>query len=945
MSNNGKRKKQTVDVKTGNAQASGNVLDLRSIAAKKQVEKAQRERKLKEMAAKKAVKASKTRKKKKQKATSTTATPKAKPAAKAAKVAKPKKRLAATPKPKKKKVEHDFGDQMLMSLEHSSVASESVQPSKQELDFWNEDGVDAAKMSSSSRQLRKQRKKERAEKRKQREDIRAEHRAAVQEARIQAREAAQTEKAQKKKKQSDTRTLKTEAKTASKKVNKKTKATKSKKAEKLAAKAAKQKRADQRKKRAPKTKQEMAGSGVWARPIADTALDRAQKKADKKKLPSFGFSFEAFGKPLIGFALLALVFVIPASVSAVLNKGGGLENVVVQGAEEAFGHLQQAGDDLQGLQFGEAQQQFASAGLAFEQANAEIENLNGVVASAAKYIPGKGKTFYSGVHLLAAGEELAAAGELLSAAMDELNSVDLQAVARDENAGITSLLLVIHSALDPANQHIQSAVEHMSEVDPSSVPAEYQDLIVQAQDMLPLVADTVSESLGTTELLLSFLGHDAQKRYLVLFQNNYELRPTGGFIGSVALIDISNGVVTGLEVPGGGVYDIAGQQRAQVVSPAPLHLVNPHWNIQDANWFPHFPSSALKVQDFFESARQPSVDGVITLVPSVIEELIGATGPIDMTEEFDVVITEDNFYEEVQVRAEEKYDVTTESKKIIGEMTPLLFNNLFSAAEDPEQLVEIATVVRDAMIRKDILVYMNDTEAQQLFSDRDWSGELKETDRDYLGVFHANIGGGKTSQAVEEVVKHHARIDEDGTVVNTVTLTRVHKGDPESELEGEVNTDYVRFYVPEGSVLLAADGFESPDPALFMKPISTYDTDEDLEAVQGDVLLNTTTGISKNTEYGKTVFGGWTRTAPNESSTITIEYRLPFTIETNKFWQATDRYSLLVQKQPGYDVFFTSDVTLPSNMQVLRRYPDTYTGNTQLLLTEDYFVGMLLTRS
>lgn len=881
MSNKQKRKdkKQAIDIKHGSGSSSSkNVLDLRSIVAKKEVEKARRERQLKEIAAQNALKASRQK--------TIVDSPVRKKRA--------KKRTDVVHVEVKKPVKHvtqEVGDTMLMDMEKTGSFNRHV-ASDEEMSFWNSEVLEESTDTRiSGKQLRAQR-------RQQRKQLKS---AAREQALLRKKERA----AQAKPKQEKPKVV--QAKT-------------------------------QRKK-----KRKQAAS--LTRPLHDSAIDTAQKKAKKRELPSFGVTFRAIGKPVVTFALIASIFVLPASVSAILNGGGSLEESVTQSAEEAFVHLQQAGNELQGFQFDAAEQEFASASLAFEQANQQIDNLNGVVSSVAKYVPGKGRTFHAGVHLLAAGEDLAAAGEILSAAMQELHTVDLGSVAEDEDTGITSLLLVLHSALVPASEHINSAVEHMNNVPVSAVPEDKRELVEQAQELLPLVSDTVDESLGTIELLLAFLGHEESKRYLVLFQNNHELRPTGGFIGSIALIDIRKGVVTGLQVPGGGVYDVAGQQRVQVISPGPMHLVNPHWNIQDANWFPHFPSSALKVQAFFESAGQPSVDGVITLVPSVIEDLIAATGPIDLTEDFGVIIDENNFYQEVQVRAEEKYDVTRESKRIIGEMTPKLFNNIFAAAENPEQLIEIASSVRDALSRKEILVYMNDEELQQLFSQRDWSGELKQTDRDYLAVIHANIGGGKTSQVVEEVVKHRAEIQEDGRIVNTVTVTRVHKGDPDSILEGVVNTDYVRFYVPEGSTLVSADGFESPDPALFMKPIATYDVDEDLERISGEVLLSSKNGVSTNTEYGKTVFGGWTTTPVNESSTVTISYTLPFTIETGRLWGTVDRYSLLVQKQPGYDVFFTSDVSLPSNMTALEKYPPEYSGNTQMLLTQDFFAGMLIQRN
>lgn len=690
--------------------------------------------------------------------------------------------------------------------------------------------------------------------------------------------------------------------------------------------------------RAPRDRSRGDGA-FWNRPVRDAELEKAKKVA----LPGFGVNFAQVGKPLLIFAAIAFVVILPPSVYGMINGTGNLEAIVTQTAEEAFVHLQEAGGLVQEFNFDAAQTEFEEAVRSFAAAQQEIDRLNGVVVAVAKYVPGKGKQFHTGQLLLQAGSELALAGEQATKALTVLEGTDIASVANDEDNGITPVLVVIHSALVPTQAHVSTANEYLQQISLDDIPSDKKDLVQTVQNALPIIDKEMLKAVTTTEALLQLLGHESSKRYLVLFQNNHEMRPTGGFIGSLALIDIDRGVVTGLDVPGGGVYDVAGQLDERVVSPGPLHLVNPHWNIQDANWFPHFPTSAEKVLWFYENSGGPTVDGVITLVPRVIEQLLEVSGPIDLTEEFGVVIDKNNFYDEVQVRAEEKFDVTTESKRIIGAMTPLLFNQLFTAAGEPESLLGLLATIQNSLDNKDMLLYMRDAELQHTFSRRDWTGELRTADRDYLAVVHTNIGGGKTDSAMEEVVTHNAAIQEDGRIIDTVTIARVHKGDSAKPFENVNNVDYVRFYVPKGSTLLSATGFETPQLNLFQQPQAGYTQDKDLSLVSGDVVVHERTGVSENAEFEKTVFGGWTQTAVGESSVVTIEYELPFRVDVESLWQQSDRYSLLVQKQPGaFDHFFISTVDIPQTIKATRWYPPGYDGSTQMVLRADYFAGMVI---
>lgn len=684
--------------------------------------------------------------------------------------------------------------------------------------------------------------------------------------------------------------------------------------------------------------EENESRGFFLRPLNDDS-----DQDDKSVLPLFGFSYREVFQPLMVFMLFSVVAVLPASAYSSLTNATTFESRVTAQAEEAFRLLEEAGQHMQAFRFQEAEEDFNQSLELLDGAKAEISDLNTTLTTLAPYVPGKGKQFVAAQNLLVAGSELATAGEQLAEAMGILSSIDIQATVDSEDTGVTDILVVMHSALYPSADNIRNADEALQKVPLEAVPEDKRELVRVAQEYLPTVSVLLDDTVELSEMMLSFLGHDESKKYLLLFHNNYEIRPILGFIGTIGVLEVSKGDINQIEIPGGGVYDVAGQLTEQVLPPQPLMLVNNEWNLQDANWSPHYPSSAQKIQWFFEHSKQDPVDGVISLIPSVVEDLLAISGPVDMSEEFGVVIDQTNFYEVVQELAEQKYDETQESKKIIGELAPQLLENIFANTEEPQDLLELVSVLQGALAHKDLLVYANDPELQREFSARDWSGEIKETSGDYLGIFHANISGGKTDGVIDQTVDHVAHIQNDGTIVNTVRVKRIHKGDSESILEGVLNRDFVRFYVPEGSEIVSVDGFDTPHEDLFLEPEPGYSIDPDI--AEQHMEIDEETGVYTMSDLGKTVFGGWIQTQAGETSIVEISYMLPIKLDLSEL-DGVEKYTLLVQKQTGsFDDFFTSNVVLPEGWDVAKGYPEEYQGTVEAKLLTDFFGGIVIERT
>jgi len=81
--------------------------------------------------------------------------------------------------------------------------------------------------------------------------------------------------------------------------------------------------------------------------------------------------------------------------------------------------------------------------------------------------------------------------------------------------------------------------------------------------------------------------------------------------------------------------------------------------------------------------------------------------------------------------------------------------------------------------------------------------------------------------------------------------------------------------VPQGSVLVEANGFEPPDPKLFKVPDADHVIDPELAGTEEAFVTDRASGTRIWEEDGKTVFGNWVQTDPGKTSVSTFVYRLP----------------------------------------------------------------------
>lgn len=468
------------------------------------------------------------------------------------------------------------------------------------------------------------------------------------------------------------------------------------------------------------------------------------------------------------------------------------------------------------------------------------------------------------------------------------------------------------------------------------IPGSRGALLRKINTDIPKLKQVIIDSEKYVDIFLNFVGSDMLKRYVFIFQNNQELRATGGFIGSFGLMNIDKGVVKSLDIK--EIYNPDGQLLKQILAPQPLQDLTTRWYLRDSNWFADFPTSAQKIISFYEKTGGATPDGVISLTPTVIERLLTITGPITL-DNYGVTVSADNFVKVTQYQTGVAYDkVTNKPKQFIADLAPILINNLLSS--DASQYYKIIEALNNSFQEKHILLYFLDSTLQETVQNYNLGGKLYETPKDYLSVVHSNIGGYKTDGVMQDSLNLSTHIQDNGSVINKLIITRVHKGgNTEYEWWNQDNINYMRVYMPKGARILNTQGYTDKEEKESLEGIASYDQDADLQAVNNTLVHNEDWDIDTFEESGKSVVGGWVITKPGDTSQITLEYELPFTVKSN------DIYSLILQKQSGtLGVKYQYSLDIPKKMKVswdessfaLERTDSGYKVPDGVLRTDEY---------
>jgi hypothetical protein len=561
-------------------------------------------------------------------------------------------------------------------------------------------------------------------------------------------------------------------------------------------------------------------------------------------------------KSLFSFVFLLFLLIIPFKVFSFYNSLNlsKIEGRVLDISEKAVSNLKQASYAFTELDMEGAEINFSEASNNFAEAKEELEEINGIIFKLSRFAPqDKIKLASISKQVMDMGSLASQIGGDLSLAIDSLFKIDF----KNESKSIIKRIEESEVNIKKASEKSTLLNIQLNKIDYQVLPAEYQEQFVLLREKSNNLETFLANLESLVVKLKVFLGEEQDKKYLLVFQNTGEARATGGFVGSFALAEFSQGRLKNIEIPKGGSYDVDGSLNRLIPAPEPLQLVTDRWYFRDSNWWPDWPTSAEKLMWFYEASGGPTVDGCISFTPEVLASVLDITGPLDMTEDYGIIITKENFWDNIRKSIEEEKKLDdNKPKKIINDLFEKIIEKL-PGSLDQEKLTNFLISTRDNLKSKDILFYFKDSLLQEEVEKRSWGGRIKDTNNDYLSVINTNIAGGKSDRQIEQEINHQVEILDDGTVIDTLKIVRKHTGASSQYFYGNRNVNWIRVYVPLGSRLIEASGFEKPSEIYFEHPPANWEKDELIKQEENYARVDPDSDTRIYQENNKTVFANW----------------------------------------------------------------------------------------
>jgi len=450
----------------------------------------------------------------------------------------------------------------------------------------------------------------------------------------------------------------------------------------------------------------------------------------------------------------------------------------------------------------------------------------------------------------------------------------------------------ISPELDKVALDMEVAQKELDKINPERYPEQIagknvRSKIIQLKSTVTDSAQLLTQAKPLIKLLPDLLGNPNAKTYMLLFQNDAELRPTGGFMTAYAFMKVTKGKVEPLA--SFDIYDLDSRFNKKVPAPDAIkkYLNETYLNLRNSNMSPDFKVSMdLFYKYYRDMPGLPKPDGIIAIDTQLPVEILKIIGPIGVGGWGNFSANNDPRCDCPQVVyalediADRPISGTRVARKAV--LGPLMHSMLANAMGSPKHLwPKLLNVALDAIKQKHLLFYFMEDKTQIVAEDFNAAGRITPYAFDYLHINDANLGGAKTDMFLVREVEQEIEMNQ-GSVTKTVSISynNPRKGDNCNLEAGKLclngtYRDYIRLYVPLGSKLISVVGSEVK------------------ETVSEDL--------------GKTVFDAFFTMRPESQSKIVFKYELP-PLELGT-------YKMLIQKQPGlptikHTILFNGNQTL-----------------------------------
>jgi hypothetical protein len=352
---------------------------------------------------------------------------------------------------------------------------------------------------------------------------------------------------------------------------------------------------------------------------------------------------------------------------------------------------------------------------------------------------------------------------------------------------------------------------------------------------------------------------DSEKVFMVLFQNNMEIRPGGGFIGAFGILKIKNGEITSIETHDLSNFDARIPDTVEPPYPMKETLGIKSWKLRDSNYSPDFETNAKKAEEFYYMGQGgEKFDGIIGITTNVFSSILKVTGPVQLPD-YPGTYDSENAVITLEYQVEKDFENQGidrgDRKSIMTELAQEIENKISSL--DSKGKINLGKEIINDLNKKEIQLYFKEQELQEVVRNAGWDGKVKESSDDYLMLVDANLGAFKSDYYVQRKVEYVLDFFKEIPTA-TLKINYNHTAKQKDWMTRDY-LSYLRVYVPKDAWLSSSENFGDP---------------------------------KFGNEFGKKFFGGIVKVPIGSEKLVTITYTLPKEI-------TEENYDLLIQKQSG----------------------------------------------
>jgi len=302
-----------------------------------------------------------------------------------------------------------------------------------------------------------------------------------------------------------------------------------------------------------------------------------------------------------------------------------------------------------------------------------------------------------------------------------------------------------------------------------------------------------------------------EKTYLILLQNDAELRPTGGFISSFGELTFKSGLPVSFVVKDVFALD---DEPTMTYSEPPYPMGEllknefyKGYSFRDANWSPDFPTAAKELSTMYKKIYpKKNISGVVALNFHFIEEIMKLYGPMSINGK--PISSETLFstlqYEQNNIDRHDKESLKNRKSFLKEMLSPLMANVTFNLGK----WRELTALTFHAFAEKDLMFYTDASDLQRLFEEKQMANIFpKPSDNsDIFAVVLSNLGGMKSDRYIQRDISYTVKMIEEGDLSGKehlqgqYVLHLTHMGGYNAPLSHDYK-GYARIYLPKDTTI------------------------------------------------------------------------------------------------------------------------------------------------